>query len=65
MLSAIGWPKVNALFSLFVLILNVIGSYYMIHQYGIKGAALVTSALFWISGLFSFFAFLYFLKSAE
>jgi len=62
MLSAIGWPKTNAIFSLIVFVINIFASYYMVLEYGIEGAAITTSALMWLSGLLSFGAFLYFLK---
>lgn len=62
-LSAIGWPKINALNSLIVLIFNVIFSYIFIHRNGIIGAAYVTSAMLWLSGLLSLIAFIYYLKS--
>lgn len=62
LLSAIGWPKVNALFSIIVLIVNLVANYFMILRYGIEGAAITTSALMWLSGLLSLGAFIYFLK---
>ncbi len=62
-LSAIGWPKINAVFSGIVLILNLVGSYIMIPKYGLIGAAMVTSALMWFSGLLSLGAFCWFLQT--
>ncbi len=61
-LSAIGWPKINALFSLIILIINVIAGYYFINIYGIMGAAYTTVFLMWFSGILSLFAFIYFIK---
>jgi O-antigen/teichoic acid export membrane protein len=61
-LSAIGWPKVNMLFSGIILLLNVVGSYYMIQHRGLVGAAMVTSALMWLSGLMSLAAFWWFCR---
>ncbi|HHS96052.1 MAG TPA: hypothetical protein ENJ45_05625 [Phaeodactylibacter sp.] len=61
-LSAIGLPKVNAMFSAIILLMNVAGSYLMIQRHGILGAAYVTAALMWLSGLFSLGAFYWFLK---
>ena len=61
-LSAIGWPKINALFSLIILIINAIAGYYFITLYGIMGAAYTTVVLMWISGILSLFAFIYFIK---
>lgn len=63
LLSAIGWPRISAIFSVIILILNVIGSYFMVQRYGITGAAIVTSSLMWLSGLLSLGAFIYFLKN--
>ncbi len=65
MLSAIGWPKVNALFSIIVLVINLIANYFMILWYGIEGAAITTSILMWFSGLLSLGAFLYYLNLKE
>ena len=62
MLSAIGWPKTNAIFSLIVFIINIFASYYMVLQYGIEGAAMTTSFLMWFSGLLSLAAFFYYLR---
>ena len=62
MLSAIGWPKINALFSLIVLVINLIANYYMVKTYGIIGAAITTACLMWFSGFLSLGAFVYFLK---
>lgn len=62
MLSAIGWPKTNALFSTIVFLINIVASYFMILYCGIEGAAITTSSLMWLSGLLSFAAFIYFLK---
>ncbi len=61
-LSAIGWPKTNALFSIIVFLINIVGTYYMVLAYGIEGAAITTSALMWLSGLLSLGAFIYYLK---
>lgn len=61
-LSAIGWPKINALFSLIILIINAIAGYYFVTIYGIMGAAYTTVVLMWISGILSLFAFIYFIK---
>jgi len=62
MLSAIGWPKTNALFSIIVFLINIVASYYMVLAYGIEGAAITTAALMWLSGLLSLGAFVYYLK---
>lgn len=62
MLSAIGWPKINAIFSVIILLINVVASYFMVLNYGIIGAAITTSALMWLSGFLSLGAFIYFLR---
>lgn len=57
MLPTLGFPKVNAFLSLIILGINVVGSYWMLQHYGIRGAAIVTSAMFWLSGIFSLVVF--------
>ncbi len=64
-LSAIGWPKVNLLFSAIVLVINVVANYFMVKWYGIRGAALTTCFLMWFSGLLSLGAFVYYLSSKK
>lgn len=61
-LSAIGWPKINALNSFIVLIFNLILSYYLINKMGIIGAAIATTIMFWFSGILSLIAFVWYLK---
>ncbi|MCB0409942.1 MAG: oligosaccharide flippase family protein [Flavobacteriales bacterium] len=61
-LSAIGWPKINALFSVIVLVINLIAGYYCVLNYGILGAAYTTIALMWFSGILSLFALIYYLR---
>ena len=61
-LSAIGWPKINALNSFIVLIFNLILSYYLINKMGIIGAAIATTIMFWFSGILSLIAFIWYLK---
>ena len=60
-LSVIGWPKINALFSLIILIINVIAGVYFINLYGVMGAAYTTVVLMWLSGILSLGAFIYFI----
>ena len=62
LLSAIGWPKINALFSVIILVLNLITNYFMILHYGIEGAAITTAALMWLSGILSLGAFVFYLS---
>lgn len=62
MLSAVGWPRLNALFSAIILIINLVVNYFMILRFGIIGAAITTAALMWLSGFLSLGAFIYFLR---
>jgi O-antigen/teichoic acid export membrane protein len=61
-LAAIGWPKVIALNSFVVLVFNLIFSSIFIYKYGIVGAAYVTAAMMWFSGILLLIAFLFYLK---
>lgn len=60
MLSAIGWPKINALFSFVVLLINVGAGYYFVTHHGVLGAAWTTVFLMWFSGLLSLIAMIRF-----
>lgn len=64
-LSAVGLPKINALNSFIVLLLNVILNYYLINKMGLVGAAIATSIMFWFSGFLSLIAFVWYLKREE
>lgn len=57
LLSAIGWTKTNAVFSTVILLLNLVLNYYAVEKIGVEGAAWVTSALMWFSGILSLIAF--------
>ena len=57
MLPTLGFPKVNAVLSLIILGINVGGSYWALQHYGIRGAAVVTSGMFWLAGFFSLSVF--------
>lgn len=61
-LSAVGLPKINAINSFIVLIINTVLSYILIHKMGIIGAAIATSSMFWLSGILSLIAFIWYLK---
>lgn len=61
-LSAVGWPKINALNSFVILVLNLVFSYFFITKYGIVGAAIVTSSMMWLSGFLSLIAFVWYLR---
>lgn len=62
MLPTLGFPKVNAFLSLIILGINVAGSYWALQHYGIQGAAMVTSGMFWLSGVFSLGVFFWWWK---
>lgn len=57
LLSSIGKAKVNYYISIIALILNISFNYFLIPEYGIKGAAITTAVLMWITGLASAFIF--------
>ena len=61
-LVAVGWPKINALNSFIILILNLIFSYIFITRNGLVGAAVVTASMMWLSGILSLIAFVWYLK---
>ncbi len=61
-LAAVGKSKWNAVVSFVMLLLNGFLNYFAITIWGIKGAAIVTSLLFWLSGLISFLLYLYYIK---
>jgi len=62
LLSVIGWPKINAIISFFILIINVIVGYFCITKFGVLGAAYTTISLMWFSGILYLIAFIYFIK---
>ena len=64
-LSAVGWPKINAIIAFIILIINIISSYILIHKWGIIGAAYTTAFLMWFSGLLSLVAFIIYLRKNE
>jgi len=65
LLAAVGKSNWNAFVAFSILILNAILNYYAISRIGIMGAALVTSSLFWISGIVSLLLFLIYLKKLK
>ncbi len=56
-IAAVGWSKVNLLNSLVILVLNLICNALAIYHYGALGAAVVTTAMLWLSGLFGYIGF--------
>ena len=61
-LASVGKSTWNAMIAFIILVLNGILNYYAIHAWGIVGAAIVTSALLWISGILSLVLFFIYLK---
>jgi len=64
-LVAIGWTKINTGISISTLFLDIILNYFWIHEYGIIGAAYATSLLLWLSGISTFFVFIFYLKKIK
>ena len=62
MLASVGKSNWNAIVAFIILVLNGILNYYAIYAWGIVGAAIVTSALLWISGILSLVLFFVYLK---
>lgn len=62
LLAAVGKSNWNTFVAITILILNGILNYYAITTIGIKGAAIVTSSLFWLSGIVSFILFYIYIK---
>ena len=57
LLSSIGKAHVNYYITSVALIINLISNYFLIPEYGIKGAAITTSFLMWFTGILSFILF--------
>jgi Na+-driven multidrug efflux pump len=57
LLSSIGKAHVNFYITSVALILNLVSNYYLIPKYGIKGAAITTACLMWITGVLSLLCF--------
>ncbi len=57
LLSSIGKAQVNYYIASISLLINAISNYYLIPIYGIKGAAITTSILMWVTGISSYILF--------
>ncbi|WP_302849549.1 polysaccharide biosynthesis C-terminal domain-containing protein [Polaribacter sp. KT 15] len=57
LLSSIGKAHINYYIASIALVINIISNYYLIPKYGIKGAAITSAILMWLTGLFSFICF--------
>ncbi|TVZ56965.1 O-antigen/teichoic acid export membrane protein [Lutibacter sp. Hel_I_33_5] len=58
LLSSIGKAHVNYYIATIGLIINVISNYYLIPEYGIKGAAITSAILMWFTGILSCILFI-------
>ena len=57
LLSSIGKAHVNYYIASLALIINIITNYYLIPKYGIKGAAITSAFLMWLTGIISLILF--------
>tara|TARA_R110000787_G_scaffold269018_3_gene375675 strand:+ start:15893 stop:17158 length:1266 start_codon:yes stop_codon:yes gene_type:complete len=57
LLSSIGKAHINYYIASFALIINIVSNYYLIPKYGIKGAAITSAILMWVTGIISFIWF--------
>ena len=64
LLSSIGKAHVNFYITSIALILNLVSNYYLIPKYGIKGAAITTACLMWITGVLSLLCFWHLYRKA-
>ena len=62
LLSSIGKAHINYYIATFALILNIVSNFYLIPIYGIKGAAITSAVLMWVTGVLSVIIFTYFYK---
>ena len=62
LLSSIGKMNVNYYIVLTAIIINIISNYYLIPEYGIKGAAITSCILMWLTGILSWICFSYLYK---
>ena len=57
LLSSIGKAHINFYITSTALLINVFSNYYLIPQYGIKGAAITSASLMWVTGIASALVF--------
>ena len=57
LLSSIGKAHINFYITSTALLINVFSNYYLIPKYGIKGAAMTSASLMWITGIVSAIVF--------
>lgn len=62
LLSSIGKAQVNYYIASFALLLNIGSNFYLIPKYGIKGAAITSAILMWLTGIISLVCFLFLYK---
>ncbi|WP_298765637.1 polysaccharide biosynthesis C-terminal domain-containing protein [uncultured Polaribacter sp.] len=59
LLSSIGKAHINYYIATIALIINIASNYYLIPKLGIKGAAITSAVLMWLTGILSFICFFY------
>ena len=64
LLSSIGKTRTNYYITIFAIVINIVSNYYLIPHYGIKGAAMTSSLLMWLTGIVSWICFSYYYKKA-
>jgi len=62
LLSSIGRIEYNYYITSFAIIINIISNYFLIPLYGIKGAAITSAVLMWLTGILSLLCFKYLYK---
>ena len=62
LLSSIGKIELNYFIISVAIVINVISNYYLIPEYGIKGAAITSAVLMWFTGILSCLSFFYFYR---
>lgn len=62
LLSSIGKIEYNYYIISVAIIINIVSNYFLIPEYGIKGAAITSAVLMWFTGILSWFSFLYFYR---
>ena len=65
LLSSIGKMTINYFIVSIAIVLNIISNLYLIPIYGIKGAAITTSTLMWLTGISSWICFNYQFKKTK
>ena len=62
LLCSIGKININLYISLISIAFNIVGNYYLIPKYGIKGAAITSAFIMWFASIITAISFLYLYK---